>query len=405
MTRVLTAPILRRITDLAGDVDSAGRAGIAWIDLTTGVVTLNGSAAGLLRLAAGRHTDANFVSAMAGLAHSSPDRGCHDSLERLSSDPSADIDEGWRLLDKPGLTRVRSALFAGNGFNGRLWIFGDDPETSAIFDESDGLGSNWDVESRGRTRRQHDEHRPHAERMGSELRSAADYIASILPRTLDGKVRISSRYLPLRELGGDCFDYGWIDDDRLIVYLIDVSGHGIAPALEAVSVHNLLRSAVLPTELRLRPADLLAELNARFTMADHAENYFSIFYGVYRASTRILTYASAGHPPALAFPPGAGSPIPLATAVPPVGVFADTAFAQAHYVVPAAGRILIYSDGAFALTLADGRLWSFGNFIELCTDLTAATGLTVDGLVETLRERTADGAFDDDLALVLLDID
>jgi hypothetical protein len=203
MTRVLTAPILRRITDLAGGADSAGRAGIAWIDLTTGAVSLNGPAAGLLRLSAGSHTDANFVSAMAGLARRCADHGCRDSLERLRSDPTADIDEGWRLLDKPGLTRVRSALFACNGFNGRVWIFGDDPETSAIFDESDGLRNNRDVERRGRNERQHDEHQAYAERIGSELKNAADYVASILPRTLDGKVRISSRYLPLRELGGD----------------------------------------------------------------------------------------------------------------------------------------------------------------------------------------------------------
>ena len=64
-----------------------------------------------------------------------------------------------------------------------------------------------------------------ADHLTSELRSAAAYVASILPGDLEGPVQVSSRYLPSRELAGDCFDYRWVDDDHLIVYLIDVSGH------------------------------------------------------------------------------------------------------------------------------------------------------------------------------------
>jgi ribosome-associated protein len=62
------------------------------------------------------------------------------------------------------------------------------------------------------------------DRLAAELRSAAAYVESILPSNLDGPVCVTSRYLPSRELGGDCFDYRWVDDDHLIAYVIDVSG-------------------------------------------------------------------------------------------------------------------------------------------------------------------------------------
>jgi PAS domain S-box-containing protein len=65
-----------------------------------------------------------------------------------------------------------------------------------------------------------------SQRLAAELASAASYMASIMPQGLTGRVDITSRYLPSRELGGDCFEYTWIDDDHLLVYLIDVSGHG-----------------------------------------------------------------------------------------------------------------------------------------------------------------------------------
>lgn len=90
-------------------------------------------------------------------------------------------------------------------------------------------------------------------RLKAELRSAAAYVSSILPGELDGPVGVSSRYLPSQELAGDSFDYRWLDDDHLIAYLIDVSGHGIGPALLSVSVHNLLRSGSLPLATLLAP--------------------------------------------------------------------------------------------------------------------------------------------------------
>ena len=69
-------------------------------------------------------------------------------------------------------------------------------------------------------------------RLMAELNSAAKYVASILPEELDGPVRVTSRLVASQELAGDSFDYQWLDDDHLMVYLIDVSGHGVESALE-----------------------------------------------------------------------------------------------------------------------------------------------------------------------------
>ncbi len=172
--------------------------------------------------------------------------------------------------------------------------------------------------------------------MKAELDSAASYMASIMPRGLAGKVDVSSRYLPSRELGGDSFDYTWIDEEHLLVCLIDVSGHGIEPALLSVSVHNMLRSGSLSKETRLVPEAVLAELNRRFQMDQQSDHYFTLWYGVYKASTRTLRYVSAGAPPALAFTSATGSAVAvtgLSTTSVPVGIFVDTVFTSSIYEV------------------------------------------------------------------------
>lgn len=119
-----------------------------------------------------------------------------------------------------------------------------------------------------------------AGRLTRELDSAAHYVASILPGPLDGPVPVTARYLPASAVGGDSFGYTWSDADHLIVYLIDVSGHGVEPALLSVSVHNLLRSGGLRTETLLSPDRVLAELNTRFSMDDHDDHYFTMWFGV-----------------------------------------------------------------------------------------------------------------------------
>ena len=133
----------------------------------------------------------------------------------------------------------------------------------------------------------------------AELDSAAAYMSSILPRGLTGKVSVSSRYLPSQELGGDCFDYTWIDDDHLFVYLIDVSGHGVEPALLAVSLHNMLRSGSLEPDTMRAPHAVLVELNRLFQMEQHNHHYFTCWCGVYEASTRTLRLCQRRRPACL----------------------------------------------------------------------------------------------------------
>ena len=242
----------------------------------------------------------------------------------------------------------------------------------------------------------------------AELDSAAAYMSSILPRGLTGKVSVSSRYLPSQELGGDCFDYTWIDDDHLFVYLIDVSGHGVEPALLSVSLHNMLRSGSLEPDTMLAPHAVLVELNRLFQMEQHNHHYFTCWCGVYEASTRTLRYASGGAPPAFAFNSEGGTTAAitqLATDSAPVGMFEDTAFTSRTYQVPSGCRILIYSDGASELTLADDRQLSFAEFRTLASQLAGSPDSSLDELANELQALTAAHAFEDDCSLIQLTFD
>lgn len=245
------------------------------------------------------------------------------------------------------------------------------------------------------------------DRLMSELKSAARYVESILPGDLEGPVRASSRYLPSRELAGDCFDYSWIDDDHLVFYLIDVSGHGMEAALVSISVHNLLRSKSLAAETLLEPDRLLTQLNGLFDMDRHDGNYFTMWYGVYQASSRTLRYASAGHPPALIFTAEQNtvSTTRLTSDAIPIGMLEDAEFPSTTCILPPGSQLLLYSDGAYELPLASGEHWSVAEFAGLCAEFAGEPEWSLDALVGTLRSLTAGGLFEDDCSLVRLTFD
>jgi serine phosphatase RsbU (regulator of sigma subunit) len=183
---------------------------------------------------------------------------------------------------------------------------------------------------------------------------------------------------------------------------------GIEPALLSVSVHNMLRSGSLGIETVLAPAAALGELNRLVRMSEQGDHYFTIWYGVYQASTRTLRYASAGAPPGLAFEAGTGGPVSvteLSTPATPVGMFADTVFTSGSYVVLPGCRILIYSDGAHEITLANDQQMTWHAFKDVATQLAESSNWSLDALVDQLKALTPTGAFEDDCSLIELTFD
>ena len=59
----------------------------------------------------------------------------------------------------------------------------------------------------------------------TELAEAAEYVMSLLPTPMTSPLHIDFRFIPSRQLGGDCFDYYWLDSEYLAIYLFVTAGH------------------------------------------------------------------------------------------------------------------------------------------------------------------------------------
>jgi sigma-B regulation protein RsbU (phosphoserine phosphatase) len=243
--------------------------------------------------------------------------------------------------------------------------------------------------------------------LAGEMAQAAKYVRSLLPKALDkGLVRIDWRFVPSTHLGGDAFGYHWLDANRMVLFLLDVSGHGVGAALMAVSVLNTLTSKTLPDTDFGDPAAVMKGLNAAFSMEKQGGHYFTIWYGVFDAAARTLKFSGGGHPPAILYggaSRGDAAAAKLETLGPPIGMASGIDFENASAQVPAFARLLLYSDGAVEINTPEGKLIGYADFDAFTAQAEAWENI-MDRAVERAKKLTGSEILADDCSLMLVDL-
>lgn len=251
-----------------------------------------------------------------------------------------------------------------------------------------------------RSRREVDQNR----QFDRSLERASQYILSLLPPPItEGSIRTEWVLLPSTRLGGDAFGYHAIDDDHYMVYLLDVSGHGAEAAMLAVAVMNVLRQRALPDTDFRDPAQVMRRLNAMFQMDEHGSMFFTLWYGVYRTSTRTIVYGTAGHHPAYLVPSERTEVMPLRTPGLAVGVVPDYVFSQATAVVPAGARLYVFSDGVFEIVTASGRRWELDDFVPLMLKPLMSAQSEPQRILHEVHAAARRGPLEDDFSLLVVE--
>ena len=232
-----------------------------------------------------------------------------------------------------------------------------------------------------------------------QLSQAADYVLSLIPPPIrEGSIRTDWRLIPSFQLGGDSLGYHWIDKDNFAMYLLDVCGHGVGPALLSVSVLNVLRSQSLSdTDFRM-PAQVLRAINRAFPMEKHNDLYFTAWYGVFNKASRELQYASGGHPPALILNAGQTENVPVSG--PLLGWDPDAVYEDSVLKASSTAELCVFSDGCYEVQQPDGNMWSHEEFEALLIRTLANGESDLDALYCHVRKIGGGEVLKDDFSIL-----
>jgi phosphoserine phosphatase RsbU/P len=194
------------------------------------------------------------------------------------------------------------------------------------------------------------------DRMSRDLQAAAKIQETFLPREVlcVPGVGFAWIYQPCDELAGDGLNIIPLGDSKVGLYILDVSGHGVASALLSVTLSRLLSPPSEPSSILIRdgdrdrlditpPTEVAARLNRLFPFDAATEQLTTMIYGILNAATGEFRYVSAGHPGPVHLPYRA-DPVLLESEGFPIGL-ADEAYEERSVCLGARDRLYLYSDG------------------------------------------------------------
>jgi phosphoserine phosphatase RsbU/P len=239
--------------------------------------------------------------------------------------------------------------------------------------------------------------------ISAQLADAASYVRSQLPVNLFNSVRTDWRYLPSSALGGDALDFFWLNEDHMVIFLLDVVGHGVGSALLATSILHLLRQRALKDGDPLDPVSVLAALNRSFQMDEHGDKVFSIWYGVFDRVSGVIRFAAAGHPPALLISPGPDGQAEVTWLKSKglwIGATTTETFEGGSAIVAQDAELFVFSDGLYELSTPGGPMIGLEGFGKLLEDLHSAGAADLERvLIEVSRLHGSD-QFEDDASIL-----
>jgi len=225
---------------------------------------------------------------------------------------------------------------------------------------------------------------------------------------IDG-FRAAWRFLPCTSLAGDSLNVLPLDDRRVGLYVLDVSGHGVAAALLSATLSRLM--SAVPGQSCLfepsgggftlaPPSKVMQVLNNRHLRETRFTQYFTIVYGVLDVAERTLLYGAAGQPGPLLVP-RAGEPTLQESTGHPIGLLPDPSVGEQRLQLQPGDRLFLFSDGV-AETFGPGGE-EFGR-----ERLAAALGRSrsedlegsLDGLLDGLKAWSGGAPFTDDVSIL-----
>ena len=137
------------------------------------------------------------------------------------------------------------------------------------------------------------------ERIATELDVATEIQRGMLPK--DFPVRddceLYATMTPAKEVGGDFYDFYFLDETHLAVTVADVSGKGVPAALFMVIADTVLKNFALSIHNREGLAEVVAAANDKLCANNDAMMFVTAFIGVLDLESGEFTYVNAGHNP------------------------------------------------------------------------------------------------------------
>jgi sigma-B regulation protein RsbU (phosphoserine phosphatase) len=244
------------------------------------------------------------------------------------------------------------------------------------------------------------------ERIESELNIAHDIQMSFLKKEFPAfptrkDVDLFADIDPAKEVGGDLYDYFFLDDDRLFFHVGDVSGKGVPASLFMAVTITLMRR--IAQELSANPEEILAQVNNELSRENENLMFVTLFCAILNLKTGEMVCSTAGHnPPVIVRAKGEAEWLTVPPG-PAMGVMEGARYQSVRTTLGPADGILCYSDGVNeAMNMANEEYSNEKLIGTVQVHGSEKPKDMVETLMRSVKEHAGEAQQSDDIAILSL---
>ncbi len=195
--------------------------------------------------------------------------------------------------------------------------------------------------------------------MMDDVRTAQSLQISLLPldkqKYIQNFIDMEISYMPMQSVGGDYYDFYKLDENNLLIFLGDASGHGVYAAMIwailKVEVEELIENKYFNN---LSQAFTL--LNQRITrILENTYSYATLFACSVNLDSRVINFISAGHTDQLYYSRQENTVKRVRNKNPIIGTFKNAKFTADSINCRSGDVLLLFSDGIVEGIDPEGR--------------------------------------------------
>jgi sigma-B regulation protein RsbU (phosphoserine phosphatase) len=185
------------------------------------------------------------------------------------------------------------------------------------------------------------------EKIESELKIAHDIQQGIIPKTFPpfpdrSDIDIHAALIPAREVGGDLYDYFFVEDDILAFVIGDVSGKGVPASLLMAITRTLFRSRA---QKGMKVNEIMEAINSDLCIENENAMFVTLFMGLLNFKNGELEYCNAGHNYPFILHKSRSAECLEITHGTPAGLFNGLKYGRNNIIIHKNDCIVLYTDG------------------------------------------------------------
>ena len=227
------------------------------------------------------------------------------------------------------------------------------------------------------------------ERVGTELALATRIQADMLPNKFPAfpdrqEFHIYASMTPAKEVGGDFYDFFFVDDNHLALAIADVSGKGIPAAMFMMMAKNMLQTQAMAGH---SPQEVLETVNQLICENNEEKMFVTVWFGILDLESGILTAANAGHEyPILKTPAGSFEVIKDKHGF-VLGGMKKMKYKEYELHLDPGAKLFVYTDGVVEAQNTEKALFGIDRTVRA---LNSAMDVPPEGILRAVDEAVAE---------------